>query len=252
MRVGLFIPCYIDQFYPHVGMATVRLLEHFGATVAFPAEQTCCGQPMANVGLANDACPLAERFVKIFSPFDYVVSPSGSCTSMVRNHYADLLTDLAEYSALQQRTYELCEFLVDVLNVESVAGHFPHRVGLHQGCHGLRELRLGSSSEVVGDTYNKTRILLESLEGIQICDLQRTDECCGFGGTFAVSEEAVSAMMGRDRIDDHLQAGAEILASGDMSCLMHLEGIIRRDRLPLRAMHVAEILAECCSQKEGC
>ncbi|MDZ4656038.1 MAG: (Fe-S)-binding protein [Bythopirellula sp.] len=250
MRVGLFIPCYVDQFYPQVGLATVQVLEHFGATVIYPAEQTCCGQPLANVGLADDARPLAQRFVDLFSEYDYVVGPSGSCISMVRNHYADLLGEEPRYLELQRKTYELCEFLVDVLQVPEIAGRFPYRVGIHQGCHGLRELRTGSSSEIVGASFNKTRKLLESLKGIQLTPLERPDECCGFGGTFAVAEEAVSCMMGRDRILDHLQSGAEVLTSGDMSCLMHLEGLIRRDGQSLRVMHVAEILADCCAQSK--
>jgi L-lactate dehydrogenase complex protein LldE len=251
MQIGLFIPCYIDQFYPQVGLATARVLKHFGAEVDFPVEQTCCGQPMANVGMADDARPLAERFVTIFSPYDYVVAPSGSCVSMVRNHYEDLLTDCTGYYALRDKTFELCEFLVDVLKIDSITGEFPHKVGVHQGCHGLRELRLGSDSEVVGPAFNKTRVLLESLGGIELCQLERSDECCGFGGTFAVSEEAVSCMMGRDRVADHVRAGAEILTSGDMSCLMHLQGLIHRDRTQLKVMHVAEILAECCSPPGG-
>jgi L-lactate dehydrogenase complex protein LldE len=248
MRVGLFIPCYIDQFYPHVGLATVKVLEHFGATVEFPTEQTCCGQPLANVGLIDDARPLARRFVELFAAYDYVVGPSGSCVSMIRNHYEDILGDDANYAALQKKTYELCEFLVDVMGVHKVPGSFPHHVGIHQGCHGLRELRLGSSSEMMVEPFNKMRSLLETLDGIQLSQLQRPDECCGFGGTFAVGEEAVSCMMGRDRVADHVQAGTKILTSGDMSCLMHLEGLIRRDGQPIRVMHVAEILAECCGQ----
>jgi L-lactate dehydrogenase complex protein LldE len=248
MRVGLFIPCYIDQFYPHVGLSTLKVLRHFGATVDYPTEQTCCGQPMANVGLADEARPLAQRFVEIFSSYDYVVGPSGSCISMVRNHYADLLGGDPQYATLQPKVFELCEFLVDVLQVAPIAGRFSHRVGIHQGCHGLRELRLGSSSELATKSADKVRGLLESLEGIQLSELERPDECCGFGGTFAVAEEAVSCMMGRDRIQDHVRSGTDVLTSADMSCLMHLEGLIRRDQQPLRVLHVAEILAECCSQ----
>lgn len=250
MQVGLFIPCYIDQFYPNVGLATVKVLRSFGVTVEYPPEQTCCGQPMANLGLTDDARPLAQRFVELFAPYEYVVGPSGSCVSMVRNHYADLVGDEPGYLQLQQKTFELCEFLVDVLRVQEIKGSFPCRVGIHQGCHGLRELRTGSSSEVVGQAFSKMRGLLESLAGIEITQLERPDECCGFGGTFAVTEEAVSCMMGRDRIQDHWRAGTEILTSGDMSCLMHLEGLIRRHHDPIRIMHVAEILAECCSQGE--
>jgi len=244
MRVGLFIPCYIDQFYPQVGLATLRVLRHFGVNVDYPPAQTCCGQPLANAGLIDDARPVAERFEQIFRPYDYVVGPSGSCVSMVRNHYDNLIADREQLENLQGKTFEFCEFLVDVLKVQNLSGRFPHRVGLHQGCHGLRELRTGSSSETVGEPFNKARSLLASLEGIEFAELSRPDECCGFGGTFAVSEEAVSCMMGQDRLADHQQAGTQVLTSGDMSCLMHLEGIARRQEIPMRVMHVAEILAE--------
>jgi L-lactate dehydrogenase complex protein LldE len=246
MRVGLFIPCYVDQFYPQVGLAAVKVLEYFGTAVEFPTEQTCCGQPMANMGLAADARPLAARFLQLFARYDYVVGPSGSCVSMVRNHYADLVGELPGYLELQKKTYELCEFLVDVLKVPALRGRFPYRVGIHHGCHGLRELRLAKSSETVGVVFDKMRSLLASMDGIQLTQLERPDECCGFGGNFAVAEEAVSSMMGWDRIRDHLQAGTEVLTSADMSCLMHLDGLIRRDAVPLRVMHVAEILEHCC------
>ncbi|HWA96906.1 MAG TPA: (Fe-S)-binding protein [Pirellulales bacterium] len=245
-RVGLFIPCYIDQFYPRVGMATVELLERFGCEVEFPEAQTCCGQPMANTGCNDQARPLAQRFVEIFAPYEYVVCPSGSCVSMVRNHYHDYFKHEAAptYEHLRGRVYELCEFLTDVLNIDRVDGSFPHRVGLHQSCHGLRELRLASSSEIVGPPHNRTRQLLASLAGLQLTEIKRPDECCGFGGTFAVAEEAVSCMMGLDRIADHEHAGTEVLTGNDMSCLMHLDGLIRRQGKPMRVMHVAEILAE--------
>jgi L-lactate dehydrogenase complex protein LldE len=246
--VGLFVPCYIDQLYPQVGMATVELLERFGVEVEFPEAQTCCGQPMANAGCTAAAEPLAHRFVEIFAPYEYAVAPSGSCVAMVRHHYHEYFPpgsrQEADYDRVRKKTFDLTEFLVDVLGVKSIEGSFPHRVGLHQSCHGLRELRLGASSELVGRPYNKARQLLESLQGIELVNLARPDECCGFGGTFAVSEEAVSCMMGRDRIHDHLQAGAEVITAGDMSCLMHLEGLTRRDRQPLRILHVAELLVE--------
>jgi L-lactate dehydrogenase complex protein LldE len=224
MRVGLFIPCYIDQFYPQVGLATVAVLQRCGIEPEFPEAQTCCGQPMANAGFHDQARPLAERFLRTFAPYDYVVSPSGSCVAMVRHHYEQVLGPSPEVETMGHKTYELCEFLTDVLKLERVDGRFPHRVGLHQACLGLRELRMASDSELVGPKFNKPRQLLESLEGIQISELKRPDECCGFGGLFAVSEEAVSCMMGLDRIADHAQAGTEVLTSTDMSCLMHLDG----------------------------
>ena len=241
--VGLFIPCYVDQFYPQVGLATVTLLERLGCRVHFPEAQTCCGQPMANAGSAEAAAPLAERFLRIFEPFAYVVCPSGSCVSMVRHHYGDLLPGRVDVDAVGKRTFELCEFLVDVLHVTSLPGRFPHRVGLHQSCHALRELRLASGSERVVARFNKVRTLLSSLEGITLVDLIRPDECCGFGGVFSVEEEAISCAMGKDRIADHEQAGAEVITGVDVSCLMHLDGLLRREEKPLRVRHVAEILA---------
>lgn len=252
MRVGLFIPCYVDQLYPHVGMATVRLLRRLGVTdLHFPEAQTCCGQPMANTGCTDAAAPLAKRFLDVFEEYDYVVAPSGSCVAMVKHHYDDLIGDHERLEPVQRKTYELCEFLTDVLGVETIAGTFAHRVGLHNSCHGLRELRLGSDSERVGPIYSKVRQLIEGLDGITLSELSRPDECCGFGGTFAVGEEAVSCLMGLDRLADHTQAGTEILTAGDMSCLMHLEGLIRRQRLPIRVMHIAEILDEATAAGSG-
>jgi L-lactate dehydrogenase complex protein LldE len=244
MRVGLFIPCYIDQFYPQVGLATVELLERFEVEVEFPEEQTCCGQPMANAGFHDAARPVAERFLRTFAEYEYVVSPSGSCVAMVRHHYEQVLGPSAELRAVAHKTFELCEFLTDVLKVERLTGRFPHRVGLHPSCHALRELRTAADSELVGPEFNKPRRLLESLEGIQLSNLTRPDECCGFGGLFAVSEEAVSCLMGLDRVADHERAGTEVLTSTDMSCLMHMEGLIRRQRKAMRVMHIAEIFAD--------
>ena len=245
MKVALFIPCYVDQFYPQVGMATVKVLEHFGVEHEFPAGQTCCGQPMANAGCMPEARPLALKFVDVFKKYQYIVAPSGSCVSMVRNHYENFFdhTDV-EANEVRRRTYELSEFLVDVLKVDKISGQFPAKVGMHQSCHGLRELRLGGCSEVMTRRPGKVTDLLSQLDGLTFAELQRNDECCGFGGTFAVAEEAVSCMMGEDRIQDHLQAGTEVLTAGDMSCLMHLEGIIRRQKHNIKVMHFAEILAE--------
>lgn len=244
MRVGLFIPCYIDQLYPDVGVATVQLLERFGCQIDYPEAQTCCGQPMANTGCWEDARPLAERFLDIFGGYEAVVCPSGSCTAMVTHHYDVFLEGKPGFEELKHKTYELCEFLVDVLKIKSLPGvEFPYKVGLHNSCHGLRELRLGRSSERMEPDFSKARTLLQMVHGLELVTLQRPDECCGFGGTFAVSEEAVSCMMGDDRIADHEQAGAEVITAGDMSCLMHLQGLITRQRKPLQILHIAQILA---------
>jgi L-lactate dehydrogenase complex protein LldE len=241
--VGLFIPCYVDQSYPEVGLATVKLLERLKCPVDFPEAQTCCGQPMGNAGSAAAARPLAERFLSIFERYRYVVCPSGSCTAMVRHHYRDLLPKSALLQSVTAKTYELCEFIVDVLGVERIAGSYPHRVGLHQSCHALRELRLSASSERMVPQADKVRGLLSALEGISFVQLQRQDECCGFGGVFSVQEEAVSCAMGKDRLEDHLLAGAEVVTGVDMSCLMHLQGLAARAKQPLRFAHVAQILA---------
>jgi L-lactate dehydrogenase complex protein LldE len=250
VTAALFVPCYVDQFYPHVAVTTLRVLERHGVRVEFPEQQTCCGQPMANAGCASDTAPLAERFLRVFGGCEYVVSPSGSCVAMVRHHYAPFLADHAGFDRLRARTFELCEFLRDVLRVERVGGRFPHKVGLHRSCHGHRELRLASGSERMVAPYDKVKALLTSIEGLTLVEPSRPDECCGFGGTFAVAEEAVSCAMGRDRLADHAQAGAEIVTGVDASCLMHLEGLLRRTPgpTPVRVMHVAEVL----DAAEGC
>jgi L-lactate dehydrogenase complex protein LldE len=243
MRVGLFVPCYIDQFYPQVALATLEILEGLGLEVVYPEAQTCCGQPMANTGCLDDTRPVAERFVDIFAEYEHVVCPSGSCVSMVRHHYEGLFHADSRYEHLQHHTWELCEFLVDVLKVEKLPVRFPHRVGLHSSCHGLRELRLGACSERMGPQSDKVRQLLSKVDGIELVQLARGDECCGFGGTFAVAEEGVSVLMGVDRIQDHITAGAEVMTATDSSCLMHMQGLIHRRKLPLQTMHIAEILA---------
>ena len=260
MRVALFVPCYIDQLYPDVGMATLELLEAAGCEVVFPEGQTCCGQPMANTGCWDEARPIARRFVDLFTgdeggPFDYVVCPSGSCTSMVRSHYHELLADdgeaLQTLAALKPKVLDLVEFLTDVKPYEgfgdAIQARFPHTIGVHQSCHGLRELRLGPSSERMDDGVpkdgGKVAHLLRQVDGIEIVDLSRPDECCGFGGTFSVTEEAVSVMMGRDRIADHQRNGSAVIVAGDMSCLMHMEGLIRREGHPQKVMHLAQVLA---------
>jgi L-lactate dehydrogenase complex protein LldE len=198
---------------------------------------------MANTGCMEDTRPLALKFYAIFKDYEYVVCPSGSCVSMVRHHYDAYLSGRPGFEELKRKTFELCEFLTDVLKIERIEGRFPHRVGLHNSCHGHRGLCLGQPSEVVGPPFNKVRRLLASIEGLQLTELSRPDECCGFGGTFAVNEEAVSTRMGLDRLRDHEQAGTEVLTAADMSCLMHMDGLIRRYQKKLRVMHVAQIFA---------
>jgi L-lactate dehydrogenase complex protein LldE len=240
--VALFVPCYVDQLYPRVALATLRLLERHGCRVVFPEDQACCGQPMANAGQVADARPLAERFLSTFAPYDHVVAPSGSCVAMVRHQYPHLVPAHRALARVRACTFELCEFLHDVLGVRRVGGRFARSVGLHRSCHAQRQLRLASGSERQVPPFDKVKALLSTLDGIRLVEPSRTDECCGFGGTFAVGEEAVSCLMGRDRLDDHARAGAEVVTGVDMSCLMHLDGLARRERRDVRILHVAEVL----------
>ena len=241
MRVGLFIPCYVDQFYPSAAIATLELLEKSGCSVDYVRDQTCCGQPLANSGFESESKLAAEQFVENFSGFDWVVCPSGSCTMHVRHHY-DFIDQKETVNQVRKKTLELSEFLTDVLDSDFSHVTFAHRVSLHQSCHGLRGLRLGSCSESPGPSFNKVAELLGKVKGLEWASLSRVDECCGFGGTFSVKEESVSVQMGNDRIADHLAAGAEYITSADVSCLMHLEGLIRRQKLSLRTVHFSEIL----------
>lgn len=242
MRVALFVPCYVDQFYPKVAIATLRLLQGLGLEVDFPAQQTCCGQPMANGGFEHYTASCNRNFINSFTGYDYIVSPSGSCVLHVKEHLHDeQLEDKA--AAIRPRVYELCEFLTDVVKVRSFDVSFPHKVALHQGCHGQRGLKLGSSTETVVPWFSKPQQLLQLVQDIELVPLDRPDECCGFGGTFCVTEEAVSSAMGQSRVDDYTRHEAAVLTGTDMSCLMHQEGLIRRRKLPLKVLHIAEILA---------
>jgi L-lactate dehydrogenase complex protein LldE len=236
MRVGLFIPCYIDQFYPQVGVATLELLEAFGCEVVYPPEQTCCGQPMANSGFEHLTKGCNDLFIKNFEPFDYVVSPSGSCVLHIKDHIHDPAGNIPS------KIFELVEFLTDVLKVRELNASFPYKVGLHQSCHGQRGLKLAQMSELMAPPFSKPEQLLSLVKGLELVELDRKDECCGFGGTFCVAEEAVSVKMGKDRVADHLHHGAEVITAADMSCLMHLEGILRRQQSKVQVKHIAEIL----------
>jgi len=241
MTVGLFIPCYVDQFYPGAAIATLQLLEKLGITVVYPPKQTCCGQPMANSGYEHLTAGCNELFIDNFSDFDYIVSPSGSCILHIKDH---LHSENRENEAVQVRrkVYELTEFLTDILKVDHLDAVFPHKVGVHQSCHGQRGLKISQMTELVAAPFSKPGQLLKMVKGIELIPLSRQDECCGFGGTFCVAEEAVSVKMGVDRVSDHLEHGAEYITGADMSCLMHMEGILRRQGSKVKVVHIAEIL----------
>ncbi|EHQ28772.1 (Fe-S)-binding protein [Mucilaginibacter paludis] len=241
MTVGLFIPCYVDQFYPGAAIATLQLLEKLGVNVVYPQKQTCCGQPMANSGFEHLTGGCNELFIKNFAEFDYIVAPSGSCVLHIKDHIHDD-SQPEKAASVSHKIYELTSFLTDVLKVKSLPAKFPHKVGVHQSCHGQRGLHLSQMSELVEPYYSKPGSLLNMVEGIEIVPLNRVDECCGFGGTFCVAEEAVSVKMGKDRVADHLSHGAEYITGVDMSCLMHMEGILNREGSKVKVLHIAEIL----------
>jgi L-lactate dehydrogenase complex protein LldE len=242
MRVGLFVPCYVDAFEPEVGIATLELLERFGCTVEYPFDQTCCGQPMANTGCHAEAAATEALFVKNFSGFDYVVAPSGSCVHQVREHLT-AIPQTDEVQKVRASTYELVEFLHDVLKVESLPwAEFPHKVAYHGNCNALRGIHHARPSEIVKPYFSKPLDLLRLVKGVELVDLARPDECCGFGGTFSVFEPAVSAKMGYDKVADQNRAGAQYVVSADSSCLMHQKGCAERLGLPLRYIHIAQVL----------
>ncbi|MEL6060254.1 MULTISPECIES: (Fe-S)-binding protein [Methylobacterium] len=242
MRVGLFVPCYVDAFEPEVGIATLELLERLGCTVEYPFDQTCCGQPMTNTGCHAEAAATEALFVKNFSGFDYVVAPSGSCVHQVREHLT-AIPQTDEVRHVRASTYELVEFLHDVLKVEALPwASFPHKVAYHTNCNALRGIHHARPSELVKPYYSKPLDLLRLVDGVELVDLARPDECCGFGGTFSVFEPAVSAKMGYDKVADQNRAGAEYVVSADSSCLMHQKGCAERLGLPLKYIHIAQVL----------
>jgi L-lactate dehydrogenase complex protein LldE len=239
MKIALMITCLADALYPDVGRATVRLLERLGHDVAFPEAQTCCGQMHVNTGYQDEALPLVRHHVEVFEPYDVVVAPSGSCVGSVRHQHAmvarragdEALAERAE--AVAATTYELSELLVDVLGVEDVGAYYPHRVTYHPTCHSLRMLGVG----------DRPLRLLSKVGGLRLTELPAAEECCGFGGTFAVKNADVSAAMLTDKVRAVLNTRAEVCTACDNSCLMHIQGMLHRQYAGVRTLHVAEILA---------
>lgn len=255
MRVALFVPCYIDQLDPEVGVATLRLLRGLDLEVIYPSGQTCCGQPASNCGASAALLPTVRHFVDVFDGFDHIVCPSGSCVAMVRRQYPRLSAD-PRVAKVASRCIELCEFLTDVVKVERMEARLDRRVALLNSCHGLRELGLGVPSECAAPGQgpgqgqpqgppppSKPERLLTMVEGLSLVRPQRPDECCGFGGTFAVTHGALSAHMGHARLDALRDSGAELLVGTDASCLLHLSALAQHAGRPLPTAHIAQVLA---------
>jgi L-lactate dehydrogenase complex protein LldE len=236
-RVSLFVTCLVDLLYPGVAESTVALLEDAGVEVDVPSSQTCCGQPAFNSGFTDDARRVAVNFLDAFSDAEAVVAPSGSCTAMVRNYYPHLFhgtKDEARAGGLSARTYELTEFLVDVLGVDRVHGRWEGRVTFHDACHGLRELGLAGQG----------RRLLSGIEGLELAEMAWPDRCCGFGGTFSVRMPEVASAMADDKLVQAEATQASVMVTGDSGCLMHLAGRASRTGSALRPIHLATLLAE--------
>ncbi len=241
-KIGLFIPCYINAVYPEVGIACYKLLKSLDLDVDYPLNQTCCGQPMANGGFEEKSLPLAERFEQLFLKYDYIVGPSASCVAFVREFHPEILGKEPHECHSVQYIYDIAEFLHDIVKPEHFASKFPHTVSLHNSCHGVRELGLSSASEQTVPYFNKVRALLEKVDGITVKEPERIDECCGFGGLFSVEEPEVSGCMGHDKVRDHMSTGAEYITGADSSCLMHMQGVIDREHLPINTIHFLQIL----------
>ena len=239
MRIALFITCLADAMFPEVGQATVRVLERLGHRVEFPQQQTCCGQMHVNTGYQRQVLPLVERFAEVFEPYEAIVAPSGSCVGSVRHQHAMLAQRFGapglveRVDAVAAKTYELSEFLVDVLGVTDAGAYFPHKVTYHPTCHSLRMLRVG----------DKPVRLLRAVQGLDLVELPDADQCCGFGGTFAIKNSDTSTAMLGDKMRNVLGSGAEICTAGDSSCLMHIGGGLSRLRAGARTVHLAQILA---------
>jgi L-lactate dehydrogenase complex protein LldE len=240
--VDIFIPCFVDQLYPATAMHMVKVLERVGVQVNYNPDQTCCGQPAYNAGYKPQSRTVAEKFLKDFAPpatdsNRYIVSPSASCVGMVRSSYSELFADMPQQpacQAVQRRTYELTEFLVDVLGIEAIPGaQLAGKYTYHDSCSALRECGIGPGP----------RRLLDGVAGLERIELTDNTTCCGFGGTFAVKFEAISVAMAQQKVEHALDTGADFIVSTDVSCLMHLESYIKKEKLPLKCLHIADVLA---------
>lgn len=235
MEVGIFIPCFIDQIYPQTGMNMVSLLEESGVTVKYNANQTCCGQMAFNGGFWDEARCVAEKFINDFKDYPMVVGPSASCVSMVRNYYPGMFDNSAIHNANRQlgrKIFELTDFLVNHLKREDFGASFPAKATIHDACSALREYGL----------KDEPRKLLAKVKGLEIIEMDHSDTCCGFGGTFAVKHEAIATAMAEQKVENALKTGAEYIISTESSCLMHLQGYIDRNKIPIKVLHIADVL----------
>ncbi|HKZ67965.1 MAG TPA: (Fe-S)-binding protein [Chitinophagaceae bacterium] len=236
MNVQLFIPCFVDQLYPDTAFNMAKVLEKAGCTVSYNINQTCCGQPAFNAGFWDEAKSVCGKFLKDFAGSDYIVAPSASCVGFVRNYYSKLFDNSSSHNDVKNtatRIYEFSEFMINVLKVENIGAELNGKATYHDSCAGLRECKIKM----------EPRKLLSNVKGLEITEMDDVETCCGFGGTFAVKFEAISIGMGEQKVENALATGAQYLISTDHSCLMHLQGYINHKGYNLKAMHLADVLA---------
>ena len=237
MNIALFVPCFVNVMSPNVAECTRQILRRQECTVDVPLDQTCCGQPAFNTGYWDDAAPVAEHYLDVFESYDHIVSPSGSCVTMVRHFYERLFPEghprAGQARIVASKTFELCEFLVDILKIEDVNASFDATVSYHDACHALRELHV----------KEQPRRLLRNVAGLTLVEIENAETCCGFGGTFSTKHEPVSTSMGREKLDGAIEGRADYLVTTDSSCLLHLGGLAEAQKKPIRCLHIAEILA---------
>ncbi|WP_423148192.1 (Fe-S)-binding protein [Rubrolithibacter danxiaensis] len=236
MTVELFIPCFIDQLYPETAFNTIKVLEKAGCKVEYNPQQTCCGQPAFNAGFWDEAKTVGSKFLSDFSESKYIISPSASCTGMVKNSYSDLFTNTAVHNkcrSIQSHIFELSDFLINILKKDYFGAELEGRAVYHDSCSGLRECKI----------KEEPRQLLSKVHGLELVEMKDTDMCCGFGGTFAVKFNAISTAMAQQKVDNALEMQAEYIISTDASCLLHLQGYIDKNNLPIKTIHIADVLA---------
>ncbi|MFZ1289412.1 MAG: (Fe-S)-binding protein [Melioribacteraceae bacterium] len=237
MQVALFIPCLNEHIYPNAAISMVKVLKYFKVNTVYVDDQTCCGQPAFNSGYQKEIIPLAEKFINLFADYDFVIAPSGSCVGMIKNHYEEIHFDISlnrKYEQLRNKIFEFTEFLVKILKINSLSAEFPHKITFHDSCHALREL--GISSE--------PRKILNMIKGLELVEMLDSDVCCGFGGTFSFKYEDVSVAMVERKCNNILNTKAEYCVGLDSSCLMNIDGYIRKNNLNTKVIHIADLLAQ--------
>lgn len=238
MKASLFVTCLVDQFFPRIGISTMKILKKLGVEVEFDGRQTCCGQPAFNTGYVEEARQVARHFLEVYGESDHIVVPSGSCSTMIKVFFPKLFAEGSSERSLAEeigeRTFELSDFLNSVLGVESTGARFPEVVTYHDSCHLLHEL----------DISSQPRQLIRAVEGIDLREMEHSDRCCGFGGTFSVKFPDVSASMGEDKVGWIESSGARYVIASDVGCLMHIGGLLKRNQVPVQTMHLAELLAQ--------